>query len=81
MPASTHGNMITLQLELMTIDGNKIIITRELPPWKGNPEGWEYKLPEDKYLEHYIMSDSMIKLRKKVGEIESSSWNIETLVV
>ncbi len=29
---STHGNMITLQLEMTTVDGNKIIITRELPP-------------------------------------------------
>ncbi|MFK7906689.1 MAG: hypothetical protein AB8B69_16275 [Chitinophagales bacterium] len=78
---STHGNMITLQLELTTVDGNKIIITRELPPWKGIPEGWDYKLPEDAYSKHYILSNSMVKLRKKINEIESSSFDIQTLVI
>ncbi|MGB1242355.1 MAG: hypothetical protein ACPG49_07530 [Chitinophagales bacterium] len=79
--SSTHGNLISLQMELMTVDGNKIIITRELPPWKDIPEGWDYKLPEDEYLGHYILSNSMIKLRKKVNEIESSSFDTQALAI
>ena len=77
---STHGNLILLKMELLTVEGKLLMISRELAPWQGIPEDWDYKLTEDEYTENYILSGNMEKLRKTILS-SSHLEGLETIVV
>lgn len=49
-PAKNNGNTIspiTLNLELLTIDGKKILLYHDLPWWKKRPTNWTYFYERD----------------------------------
>lgn len=59
--------LIQLKLELVDIDGQKIILLQELYPWQDPPKDWNYKLLENDYNKAFRVKKGLIPLKNKLS--------------